>query len=70
MSEEKSDSLLTVQEVAKRLRVDNATIRRWIASVTLEVVVLPHRGRKRVYRIPQATLDVLLQTSPTCSHFF
>lgn len=59
---EESD-LLTVREVARRLRVDDTTVRRWIKNGVLEAVTLPHRGRRQSYRVRQSTLVTLL-TSP------
>ena len=35
--------LLTVREVAKQLRVDDTTVRRWIKNGALEAITLPHR---------------------------
>lgn len=55
-----SDDLLTVQEVAHQLRVDDTTVRRWIASGALEAVTLPHAGKRRAYRIKRSVLDRLL----------
>ena len=54
------ETLLTVREVAKRLRVDEATVRRWIKNGTLEAVTLPHPGTRQQHRIRQGTLDALL----------
>lgn len=34
--------LLTVSEVARILRVDDTTVRRWVKAGALEAVVLPH----------------------------
>lgn len=56
------DTLLTVREVAQRLRVDTTTVRRWIAQGILEAVSLPHHGKRRVYRVRQQTLDHLIHT--------
>ena len=56
--------LLTVHEVAKRLRVDDTTVRRWIKNGVLEAVTLPHRGKRQVYRVRSATFDVLLASPP------
>ncbi|MFL5666742.1 MAG: helix-turn-helix domain-containing protein [Ktedonobacteraceae bacterium] len=56
------EALLTVGEVARRLRVDTTTVRRWISTGTLDAVVLPHRGKRQAYRIRQGTLDRLLHT--------
>ena len=54
------DLLLTVGEVARQLRVDLTTVRRWIKQGTLEAVTLPHRGKRKAYRIKQATLNKLM----------
>lgn len=64
MAEEK-DELLTVREVAKRLRVDDTTVRRWIKSGALEAITLPHRGKRQAYRVKRSTLEKLLGTGPT-----
>jgi len=62
--------LLTVREVAKQLRVDDTTVRRWIKNGVLEAITLPHRGVRQAYRIRRTTLDALLtpQEHPTNSH--
>ena len=65
MAEEKREELLTVREVACRLRVDDTTVRRWIKNGMLEAVTLPHRGRRQSYRIKQSTLDKLLKSPPS-----
>jgi excisionase family DNA binding protein len=56
------DSLLTVGEVARRLRVDTTTVRRWIVSGALAAVVLPHHGKRQGYRVRQSIVDGILQT--------
>ncbi len=58
------EELLTVREVAQRLRVDDTTVRRWIKSGTLEAITLPHKGKRSAYRVKKSTMDKLLQ-SPT-----
>jgi excisionase family DNA binding protein len=63
VSEEQREELLTVREVAKRLRVDDTTVRRWIKSGALEAITLPHRGKRQAYRIKRSTLDALLNTA-------
>ena len=60
MAEEQREDLLTVHEVAQRLRVDDTTVRRWIKSGAMEAVALPHRGKRQAYRVKKTTLDVLL----------
>jgi excisionase family DNA binding protein len=58
---EETEKLLTVREVARHLRVDDTTVRRWIKSGSLEAITLPHRGKRQAYRIKQSTLDTLLK---------
>ena len=59
---EDSEELLTVREVARRLRVDDTTVRRWIKSGALEAITLPHRGKRQAYRVKKSTLDTLLKS--------
>jgi excisionase family DNA binding protein len=63
MVEDQKEELLTVREVAKRLRVDDTTVRRWIKSGALEAITLPHRGKRQAYRIKQSTLEALLSAT-------
>jgi len=58
-----ADDLLTIHEVARRLRVDDTTVRRWINNGVLEAVTLPHLGKRRGYRVKQTTLNTLLSGS-------
>ena len=58
---EKIQELLTVQEVANHLRVNEATVRRWIKSGALEAIKLPHRGKREIYRVRRTTLDSVLE---------
>ena len=58
---EKVEELLTVQEVANRLRVNEATVRRWIKSGVLEGIKLPHRGKREIYRVRRSTLNLVLE---------
>lgn len=53
--------LLTVSEVARALRVDDTTVRRWIKSKVLEAIILPHKNTRQAYRIKRATLNRLLE---------
>jgi excisionase family DNA binding protein len=55
------DELLTVHEVARRLRVDDTTVRRWIKSGALEAVTLPHAHKRRAYRVKVSTLHKLME---------
>ncbi|MBV9616881.1 MAG: helix-turn-helix domain-containing protein [Ktedonobacteraceae bacterium] len=55
-----SSDLLTVSEVARILRVDDTTVRRWVKQGALEAVVLPHVNERQAYRIKRATLNKVL----------
>ena len=61
MTEEKTEELLTVREVARRLRVDDTTVRRWIKNGVLSAITLPHVSKRQIYRIKKSTLDGVLQ---------
>jgi excisionase family DNA binding protein len=63
MTETSTEELLTVREVAKRLRVDDTTVRRWIKHGTLDAVSLPHVGKRQAYRVRRKTIDELLSGS-------
>ncbi len=54
------NDLLTVSEVARILRVDDATVRRWVKQGVLEAVILPHVHSRQVYRIKRETLNKVL----------
>lgn len=58
---------LTVAEVARHLRVEKTTVRRWIQSGVLEAVTLPQAGKRRTYRVRTSTLDALLNSSTPTS---
>lgn len=58
-------SLLTVREVARILRVDDTTVRRWVKQGALEAVVLPHVNARQAYRIKSETVAKLLNTNFT-----
>ena len=57
------DDLLTVAEVAAKLRVDDTTVRRWIKAGALTAVSLPHRGRRQSYRVKASTMRAVLSPS-------
>ena len=46
MINDERDELFTVREVARQLRVDATTVRRWIKNGALEAITLPHRGKR------------------------
>jgi excisionase family DNA binding protein len=54
--------LMTVSEVARGLRVDNTTVRRWAKQGVLEVVILPHLNERQGYRIKHSTYERLLNS--------
>ena len=60
-----ANELLTIGEVARHLRVNDTTVRRWIKSGALEAVTLPHSGKRCGYRVRRETLDILLENSTT-----
>lgn len=55
-----SDQLLTIKEVARILRVDDTTVRRWVKTKRLKAIILPS-GQNKAYRIQRQTLDLILQ---------
>jgi len=61
MSYENQEELLTAQEVARRLRVDETTVRRWVNNGSLEAIKFPPRSRRQCYRIRKSVLDALLE---------
>lgn len=63
MSYEHKEELLTVQEAARRLRVDGTTVRRWIKAGDLEAIPLPHCDKRQSYRIRASVFDALLHTT-------
>ena len=52
--------LLTVSEVARILRVDDTTVRRWVKQGALEAVILPHVNERQASRIKRETLEKVL----------
>lgn len=55
------DELLTRQTVARRLRVDQDTVTRWIEHGVLEAVEVPYGKKMRSYRVKGATINKILQ---------
>ncbi len=55
-----SSELLTVSEVARILRVDDTTVRRWVKQGVLEAIVLPHVNERQAYRVRRSTLEKLI----------
>jgi hypothetical protein len=58
---EKPEEVLTLGEGARRLLVDETTVRRWIKSGALEGITLPHRARLQSYRIRKSTMETLMK---------
>jgi excisionase family DNA binding protein len=52
--------LLTVSEVARIVRADDTSVRRWIKQGALEAVILPHVNERQAYRIKRETLKEVL----------
>lgn len=57
------NELLTINEVAEKLRVDPTTVRRWVKAGTMKAISLPHRGLRQAYRVHKHTLDAVLSSS-------
>jgi excisionase family DNA binding protein len=55
--------LLTILEVARVLRVDATTVRRWVKEGTLEAIILPHARERQAYRIKREVLERVLGES-------
>lgn len=60
MAQNEYSELLTVSEVARILRVDDTTVRRWGKTGALEVVILPHKGARQAYRVKRETMEKML----------
>lgn len=56
---EQKDTLLTVREVANRLRVHEMTIKRWINTGVMDAIRLPGAGRSR-YRIKASVVAAIV----------
>ena len=54
------DEILTPTEVARILRVDTTTVRRWISQGTVDAVILRSSDTRQEYGIKRETLDRLL----------
>ena len=54
---------LTTKDVAARLRVDTATVRRWVKDGSLEAIVLPYARKKTQLRFYRETIEKLLNTT-------
>lgn len=63
--QDNNSELLTVNEVARCLRVDDTTVRRWIKYGALEAIALPHQGNRQGYRVKKSSLDELLNSPAT-----
>lgn len=60
-----NSELLTVNEIARCLRVDDTTVRRWIKNGVLDAIALPHQGKRQGYRVKKTSLDELLNSPAT-----
>lgn len=56
----RTKELLSVQQVAHLLKVDDTTIRRWITKGIFPAIRLPHKGRRVPYRIKVEDVEKLL----------
>ncbi|HZS78234.1 MAG TPA: helix-turn-helix domain-containing protein [Ktedonobacteraceae bacterium] len=63
MSKQQDEQMLTVKQVAQRINVDEATVRRWIQAGELRAVNI---GRIRPeYRIRPSDLDEFISSRET-----
>ena len=53
----------TPREIAKRFRVDDTTVRRWIRTGALEAETIRQGNRNR-HRIKKATIEALERLNP------
>ncbi len=57
-----------VADVARRLRVDETSVRRWCKTGTLtegkDFFVLPHAGKRRIIRFTQEQFDRIVGNPP------
>jgi len=61
-SEETFPELLTIQEVAEMLGVDDTTVRRWCRTGALDYVSLPRIAKREAYRVRLDTITQGLAT--------
>ena len=54
------DDLMTVQEVARALRVDDTTIRTWIRNGDLPAISLPHGGKRENFRVLKSVVQEII----------
>lgn len=54
---------LTIAEVAKILRVDHTTVRRWCNDGILEAVMLPKIFKRQTFRIRKSTVEQVLNNT-------
>jgi len=54
------NDLLTIAEVARILRVDDTTVRRWVKLGVLAAVILPHVNARQAYRIKRETVEGII----------
>jgi excisionase family DNA binding protein len=57
-------TLFTITDVARFLRVDGTTVRRWIKNGVLPAIELPHANSRRIYRVTAGTLRTIVQDLP------
>ena len=58
-----NDDLMTMREVARQLRMDEATVRRWAHSGIIDVIRLPQAGPNVRYRMRRTAFDALFENN-------
>ena len=61
--EDPGHEYMTVREVARLLRVDTTTVKRWIYHGKLDAFALPNTGIRKEHRIPRAAVNKILGVS-------
>jgi excisionase family DNA binding protein len=57
----KEAELMTIGEVARKLRLDRATVQRWAHEGAIDVITLPSVGRNVRYRMHRTAFNALLK---------
>ena len=56
----KEADLMTIAEVARKLRVERATVQRWAHAGQIDVITIPSVGRNKRYRMHRKAFEALL----------
>ena len=62
MRDDKAD-LMTVKEVARKLRVHVTTVHAWLRNGIIDAVELPALGARRTFRIRRSAVEALFNSA-------